>query len=494
MGGARPAQRAPVRRARGLPGTLGVTLLAAVLPGAGYLWARRAKLGWSVLLTTLALGAAGAWLVGHDLRAALNLVFDPQRLKLVAGVLAAALVLWMLVVLTTYLLVRPHERSRTQTLLGSGFVLVLCLALGAPVALGARYALVQADLVGTVFEHNESATTPKDVTEQDPWGGRQRVNLLLLGGDGGVNRLGVRTDSMILVSMDPGTGRTVMFSLPRNLMHAQFPEGSPLHDLYPDGFGGEGDPGDWMLNAVYRQVPALYPGVLGTTDNEGADALKQAVEGSLGIPVDYYLLVNLQGFEQIVDAMGGVSVNINQRIPIGGNTDLGIPPDDYLEPGPDQRLDGFEALWFARGRYGSDDYQRMERQRCMIGAIIDEAQPLTLIRRYQALAEAGKRIVRSDVPSELLPAFVDLALEVKDAPVRSVVFRSSDRFSPGDPDFGWMRSVVRRALTPPRKPGPGVDDAPTPRPTAAPTPEPSPAPDPGEAVDARDTCAYAPAG
>jgi LCP family protein required for cell wall assembly len=233
-----------------------------------------------------------------------------------------------------------------------------------------------------------------------------------------------------------------------------------------------------MLNAIYREVPMLHPHVLGRSDNEGADALKQAVEGTLGQPVDYYVLVNLQGFRKIVDAMGGVTVNINQPVPIGGNTDLGIPPDGYLQPGPDQRLNGFQALWFTRGRYGSTDYQRMDRQRCMINAIVDEAKPLTLLRRYQQLAEAGKQIVRTDIPSVLLPAFVDLATEMKGARVRSVVFQTSDKFFSGDPDFAWMRSVARKALHPAKHHQHGPSSPPT--------------EDPGTPQNPKDACAYAP--
>jgi LCP family protein required for cell wall assembly len=354
------------------------------------------------------------------------------------------------------------------------FVAVLTVAVAAPVAVAARYAMVQSDLVATVFEDNESATVPDDVSEEDPWGGRDRVNVLLLGGDGGIYREGVRTDTMILASIDTHTGKTVLFSLPRNLMYAQFPEGSPLHKLYPDGFTGEGDDGEWMLNAVYRNIPALHPGVLGKSDNEGADALKQAIAGSTGTTVDYYVLVNLAGFQQIVDAMGGVTVNINEPVAIGGITDLGVEPKDWLDPGPDQHLDGFEALWFTRGRYGSDDYERMERQRCMIDAIVDEADPLNLLRRYQKLAAVGKEIVRTDIPSELLPAFIDLAMDMKEHRVKSVVFRSSDEFYPGDPDFDLMRSMVDKALDPTKK-KPGRKGG-----------------NPGPADDAKDACAYDP--
>jgi LCP family protein required for cell wall assembly len=445
-----------------------------VLPGAGYLYTRRWLLGAIVLVLSVLAGAAAVWYVPHDLDSALNFAFDPGRLEAAAVILVLGFIAWAVVVVSTYVMVRPAHAPRWQSVVASLFVGTLCVAVAAPVAVAARYANVQSDLVATLFEDNESATTPQDVSEEDPWGGRDRVNVLLLGGDGAVGREGVRTDSMILVSMDTETGKTIMFSLPRNMMNAQFPENSPLHDIYPDGFAGEGDAGNWMLNAVYRQVPALHPGVLGRSDNEGADALKQAVAGSTGLRVDYYLLVNLQGFKDIVDAMGGVTVNINEPVPIGGVTDRGIPPEDWLDPGPNQHLDGFEALWFSRGRYGSDDYERMERQRCMIDAIIDEADPTNLIMRYQELAAIGKEIVRTDIPSELLPAFVSLSLKVKEAKVKSVVFRSSDAFYPGDPDFEWLRERVDDALHPGRREHRDRPD------------------NPGAAANAKDVCGYDP--
>ena len=193
--------------------------------------------------------------------------------------------------------------------------------------------------------------------------------------------------------------------------------------------------------------------------------------------------MNLAGFRSLVQAIGGVTVNINQPIPIGGNTDLGIPPDDYLQPGPHQRLDGFQALWFARGRYGSDDYQRMERQRCMIDAIIDEAKPLNLLRRYQSLAAVGRQIVRTDIPSDLLPAFVDLAGTVKHSRVRSVVFRSSSEFAPSFPDYDYVHAKVRAAL---RRHAAASSAGPPASPGATPSAVPA------DPVDARDSCAYRP--
>jgi LCP family protein required for cell wall assembly len=488
------------RRTQGLWGTLGVTALATVLPGSGFLYAGRRLLGLLLLLPFLvAVGVAG-WYVVQNRDVAMHVAVDPGRLVVAAVVVVVVLMVWVASLLLTYLMVRPRSRPRSHTMVGSAFVLLMCIAVAAPLAVAARYSLVQKDLVENVFEHNKSATAPVDVTEEDPWGGRDRVNVLLLGGDGNVHREGVRTDSVILASMDVRSGRTVLFSLPRNLEEVPFTKGSPLAELYPNGFDGDGDVSNWLLNAVYRMVPALHPGVLGKSDNEGADAMKLAVEGALGLPVDYYVLVNLAGFRNIVDAIGGVTVNINEPVAIGGVTDLGIPPDDYLQPGPNQRLDGFRALWFARGRYGSDDYQRMERQRCMIDAIIDEADPLNLLRRYQALAAVGKRIVRTDIPSELLPAFVDLATQMKNSQVRSVVFRSSEEFAPSNPDYPWMRRKVRKALKPPKSSSSGevrggpIDEAPeATTPSAPDTPSESPSEAPAAAVDTGESCAYHPA-
>ncbi|KQW52896.1 hypothetical protein ASC77_00855 [Nocardioides sp. Root1257] len=447
----RAAREREFRRAKTLGGALGITVLGAALPGAGYLWTGR-RLGYAVLVPFLAGVALTAYYFG-DLHHAADLAFDPARLQVAQVGFVALLAVWIFVVATTYLMVRPIPMPIIEKGLGVIVVALLCILGSIPAVQAVRIAHSQADLVNSVFDGENTATAPDDVTEEDPWGGRQQVNVLLLGGDGGVGRTGIRTDSVILLSMNTKTGKSVMFSLPRNMMNAQFPDGSPLHDAFPDGFRSPdgSDPGNWMLNAVYSQVPALYPHILGKSENEGADAVKQAVAGSLGTHVDYYVLINLLGFQQLVDAIGGVTVNINEPIAINGNTDAGIPPTGYLEPGPDQHLDGFHALWYSRGRWGSDDYKRMLRQRCMVDALVEAADPLTVLRRYQALASAGKEILRTDVPRELMPAFVDLAMKVKERPLKSMAFVSSDKFFSGDPDYAWMQSVVDKALAPRKK-------------------------------------------
>jgi len=150
----------------------------------------------------------------------------------------------------------------------------------------------------------------------------------------------------------------------------------------------------------------------------------------------------------MINALGGIKLNINTYIPIGGDTDRHIPPKEYLKPGPNQKLNGRSALWYARGRYGSDDFARMDRQRCVINAIIKQANPTNMLARYEDIVKAGKQLVYTDMPREVLPLMVDLSLRAKDGNVRSVVFKSGvDGFSSGNPNFPLMRKRVKAAIS-----------------------------------------------
>jgi LCP family protein required for cell wall assembly len=446
VGRHRAAGATALRSGRSLRSTLGLTALAVVLPGGSMWLLGRRKLGGALVVAYLALLGTLTYVAVAHRPTVLRLSVQPRWLNAVIAGLVAGFVIWALVVVISHMMARPRGLRRGQRLLATAFVVALCCVLAVPFAVAVRYASAQKGFINHVFSGTTlSATTPDDATVADPWRGQERVNVLLLGSDAGPEREGIRTDSMIVASVDVSSGNVVLFSLPRNLENVPFPEGTELDRLYPNGFTGEGDPLEWMLNTVYSKVPELHPEVLGKSDNEGADALKMAVSGALGIPVDYYVMVNISGFVQLVDAMGGVTVNVNERIPIGGVTGVRLP-EDYIEPGPDKHLDGYHALWFARGRYGLDDYDRMRRQRCLMAAVIDRANPMTLLTRYDRILEAGREIVQTDIPGHLLPAFVDLGFEVKDAKIRSVVFERSDEFSPEAPDYEWLHQQVRAAI------------------------------------------------
>ena len=132
--------------------------------------------------------------------------------------------------------------------------------------------------------------------------------MLLLGGDSGAGRFGLRPDSMTVASIDSDTGQTVLFGLPRNMTNFPFAEGSVMAEQLPDGYDCE----DCYLNGVSTWAEdntELFP----DEENAGVEATKMAVEGITGLKINYSAMVNLQGFKDLVDAVGGVTLHVRAR-------------------------------------------------------------------------------------------------------------------------------------------------------------------------------------
>lgn len=440
---------------------LGLVTLGALVPGVGLIATGRRVAGWLVLAAWV--GVVAGILVGILRGGRTGLIAigsSPATLRVVGIGLLAVAALWLLsAAISLYLLQHPALTGVQQFSGAVAVITVMSLAI-TPLVTIASHSRTQTQLIDRVFASDDQTsltapTRPPDVV--DPWAEQPTVNVLLLGGDGGEGREGVRPDTVILASVDTASGRTALLSLPRNLQRVPFPDDSPLHEIYPRGFTGPGDPNEWLLNAIYQNVPQMHPDVFEASSFPGADAMKWAVEGALGLDVDYFVLVNLEGFQQIVDALGGITIDVHYRVPIGTklSTRTGRCTEalGWIEPGPDQRLDGFRALWYARARCGpppvTDDYNRMERQRCVIGAIIDEAQPMTLLRHYRRLAGALEDVFFTDIPQPLLPAFAELADRVQQSTVASLAF-TDDVITPADPDYELVHSLAAEAIeTPP---------------------------------------------
>ena len=436
------------------------TILGTAIPGLGLIAGRRRLIG-SVILGLFAAGVLALGIYATvDRQDLLGYALDPKTLRRAALALVIIALVWVAIIIASHLSLRGRPTT-SQRVVGGVLVGVLSFAVAAPMAVAARYSYVTASSVGAVFKSEDETksatrpnleatqTTPGKPKPQDPWAGKPRLNILLLGGDAGPGRAGTRTDTVILASINTKTGDTALISLPRNAARMPFPSSSPLHKRYPYGFtNGDGQNAEYFLNAMYRNVPRAVPkDILGPTDNLGADVLKLSVGEATGLQVDYYVLINLDGFSKMINALGGIRLNINTYIPIGGDTDRHIPPKEYLKPGPNQKLNGRSALWYARGRYGSDDFARMDRQRCVINAIIKQANPTNMLARYEDVVKAGKQLVYTDMPREVLPLMVDLSLRVKDGNVRSVVFKSGVAgFSSSNPDFTLMRKRVKAAI------------------------------------------------
>ncbi|MCY7299793.1 MAG: LCP family protein [Ilumatobacteraceae bacterium] len=282
----------------------------------------------------------------------------------------------------------------------------------------------------TFPEPNETTTTtnptppttpPPPPTTWPPLVGEDRVNVLLLGGDAGPGRWGLRTDSMIVVSVDPVTGHTAMISVPRNLTRLPFPPGTPLAIKFQRGFND-------IANALYTYASG-HRNIAGGGEDAGAQAIKLGIAQLLGMPINYYVLVNMAGFVDVVDALGGIDIDVATQVPSPGNpADAKHDVPEYIEPGF-QHMDGTIALAYSRSRTADSDYRRMTRQRCVLAAIATSATPMAVATGLPDLVGAFGDAVRTDIPRDHLGEFAQLI----------------DRFTAG----GGLNSVRTLHLAPP---------------------------------------------
>lgn len=280
-----------------------------------------------------------------------------------------------------------------------------------------------------------------------------RYNILLLGGDSGSDRFGLRPDSIAVMSISATTGETVNIALPRNLTHIQFTEGTPIHKVFPYGFNHDCG-GDCMLNAVYKSTidnySYLYPEAHKHGSTSGIEATKSAVQWVTGLKIDAYVLINMRSFTGLVDALGGIDVNVKKALPIGGQKDCwpanneheSVCPDamSWIEKGK-QHMDGRTALWYARSRHNTNDYDRMKRQREVENIVLKKIDLPTLVFRFGAIAGASAKLVRTDIPKGSVAGLVDLALKAKSNGIRSLQL-TYPTIQADNPDFFLMRHLI----------------------------------------------------
>jgi LCP family protein required for cell wall assembly len=238
-----------------------------------------------------------------------------------------------------------------------------------------------------------SSTTSTTTEPPRFWDDLERLNILLLGSDAGVGRTGTRTDTMILASIDPETGDAAMFSIPRNLTEAPLPDGLGLWDCncFPD-----------ILTHLWANAE-WYPDAFPGPQEPSVNALKAAVGLIFGVDVQYYAKVDLEGYVAMIDAVGGVTVDVPKRL-VDESYPHELGGSEYLvfEPGP-QHLDGHLALAYSRIRRHSGDFARMHRQRCVLGALLDQTDLADLVAGAADLAAAYREHVATDIPVEALP-------------------------------------------------------------------------------------------
>jgi LCP family protein required for cell wall assembly len=247
---------------------------------------------------------------------------------------------------------------------------------------------------------------------------KERVNILLLGIDQRPQENGFyRTDTMILVSIDPATRSAAMLSIPRDLW------------VTIPGYGEN------RINTAHSTGDAKgYPG-------GGVALAKKTVWYCLGIPVHYYVRINFTGFEKLIDAIGGITIDVKKPI-----HDEKYPDDNYGTmvidiPAGVQHMDGKTALQYARSRHGNSDYDRMKRQQEVLLAARDKVLRLDIpLSRVPELLKIAGDSIQTDLSLDEIIALARIAKEIDPSQIKTGLIDSSMTTSVKTPQ-GWIVEV-----------------------------------------------------
>lgn len=238
------------------------------------------------------------------------------------------------------------------------------------------------------------------------WKGTERVNLLLLGVDERPQENGMaRTDTMMVLTLDPTTLQAGVLSIPRDLW-------VPIPG-YNQG----------RINTAHRLGELYnYPG--------GGPALaRETVEYNLGIPIQYYVRLNFQGFVDLIDLIGGIDVYVAEPIndPLYPDNNYGYDP--LYIPAGQQHFDGAMALKYARTRHDSNDFERARRQQQVLLAVLERVSSLNLLPqlapRLGELYTLMDQSVSTDLTLDEVLALAGLAIKVDRSQIRFAVIDST---------------------------------------------------------------------
>lgn len=487
---------------------LRLTGASAVLPGAGLTRTRLSRIGWALVALAIAgLGALGYAVLTNGLKqTALGLASRPTLLRWVAiGIIVGGL-LWVGSIVATAWASRPADLDRSRSRALTTVAAALSLLVGFVSWQASNLLLTAGSTVSSVFKADPSSgSSVKIATEGDPWEYTPRVNILLLGSDTRNEGDGVRTDTMIVASIDTESGRTALISIPRNLQRVPLPADSPLRTVYPSGFYGvpycTGEDGECMLNGIWTSATNYkteHPDSYKNVPAPGRTETRAAIEEVTGLKMDHTVIVDFVAFERLVNTMGGLTVNVKlsgygTQLPVGGH--LGsygtiVGEEGWFVPGS-YKLDGRLSLWYARARAADDDFFRQQRQRCVVRDIVNQVNPATMLTQYSEVADILKNNIYTDIPAEDLPAYVELVNRVQRGAVQGVGLTPAEGINPGRPDYTKVRAIIKKAIAPPVAPTPAKSTA-SQAATGTPTTEPTTTtatPTPTAPTDATSTAA-----
>ncbi len=277
-----------------------------------------------------------------------------------------------------------------------------------------------------------AAGNPAAQDQVPHWNGKERVNFLLMGIDRRPGETGAtQTDTLIIVSVDPTSKSVSMLSIPRDLW-------VPI-----PGYGE-----NRINTAFWMGISHNYPG-------GGFALVKKTVQYNFGVPIHYYIMVNFVGFRKVVDALGGITVDVPRDIydPTFPNDTYGYRPL-YIKKGR-QHMNGQQALDYARTRHVDSDFGRMKRQQQVLMTIKDKALNLDVIPKLPALWAAKDDSVQTDLRLQDIIALTQLAKDVKSENIKTAEIDDSltqDWVTPGGamvllPDREKIRRVVAQLFS-----------------------------------------------
>jgi len=419
---------APTQSAEPKRGPTRAVLGALVAPGAPSFF-RRPVVSWFLLLFGVLFPVA-LLVVGFVRRNSITgLVLDETVLRIIQIALAVFVLTRLIAVVEV---INAHDTGSRKRL--ASFVAVLGMLV---IAFPAGFSVVRADQLSDVINNvfvTSGSTDPLAIATDVA--SDEYQNVLLLGGDEGPGRWALRTDTMILVSIHKPSGRVAMISIPRNMGRMKFPEGSAMAKEFPKGFND-------LANAIYPYVyshPDIAAQYLRGSLAPEAVALASAISYSMDVTIHDYVLVNMQGFIEIIDALGGVTVTLDKKIPMPGNVPGAkskYPP--IIGPG-EVEMDGTMALGYVRSRAADSDYSRMGRQRRLLETLASQTSGSDVLLKFPALADALKDNVRTSLtPSE----FAFLADRLRSgANIQESVGLTPPLVQPGRPDYGNVADLI----------------------------------------------------
>lgn len=373
---------------------------------------RLGRIGLTVTLinwTLIALVLVGL-LVARELT--MSLLFNPFLQTIGVFYLAALAVGWFILWLDTARIIHfVRLKSPARYIIAVVLVILMALTSGAT-AYGAFLLNASTSSLGSIFGSGPA------VEESDG-----RYNILIMGADAGEGREGLRPDSISVASINADTGKIFLFSIPRNFQNAQFSSDSPLWEVYPNGYSC-GDA--CIINSLYTEVTNNHSDLYPNAEDPGAAAMMDAASGILNLDVTGYVMIDMNGFAELIDAMGGVTVTTGGWTPYRGVRPDGNWGNAWWEPGT-HTFGGEDALGFARSRKWSTDYSRIRRQQCVQQAMLSQFDVPTLLTRFESILGAGEQMVETSIPRSQIGSFVNLGTKSQR--------HDMERLTIGPPDF-----------------------------------------------------------